>query len=62
MRISLFYPNFYAYDAAFDWSARHSVAQLRLLIDQGPERGYFPEPAKLLFISDKPEEMELTRR
>ena len=46
----------YADDAEFDGSARRSVAQLRLLIDRGPEQGYFPKPAKSLFILDNPEE------
>ena len=41
----------YADDAAFDGSKMRSAAQLRLLMDQGPERGYFPEPAKSLFIA-----------
>ena len=47
---------FYANDAAFDVSARYSVAQLKLLMDQGTDQGYFPEPEKSLFIVDNPEE------
>ena len=53
---------FYADDAEFDGSARRSVAQLRLLIDWGPERSYFTEQTKSLFISDNPEEKEAARR
>ena len=53
---------FYTDDAEFDGSARRSVAQLRLLIDWGPERSYFTEQTKSLFISDNPEEKEAARR
>ena len=41
---------FYAYDAMFDGSARCSAHLLKLLTKRGPDRGYFPEPAKYLFI------------
>ena len=46
---------FYADDTSFDGSERWSVAQLRLLIDQGPDRVYFPDPDKLLFLAENPE-------
>ena len=45
---------FYANDAVFDRSTRRSAAQLRLMMELGPDRGYFPEPAKSLFIADNP--------
>ena len=45
---------FYADDAAFDGSARHSAQLLKLLMKRGPDRGYLPNPAKSLFISDTP--------
>ena len=45
----------YVDDAAFDGLARRSAAQLRLLMDQGEDRVYFPEPDKSLFIADNPE-------
>ena len=45
---------FYAGDAAFDGSARRSAQLLKLLMMRGPDRGYFPEPTKSLFISDTP--------
>ena len=32
------------------------------MMDRGTERGYFPEPAKYIFISDNPEEKEVTNR
>ena len=37
---------FYTNDAAFYGSARKSVAQLKLLMDWRPDRGYFPDLAK----------------
>ena len=43
----------YADDAVFDGSERRNVEQIRLLMDQGTDRGYFPDPAKSLFIADK---------
>ena len=45
---------FYADDAAFDCLARRSAQLLKLLMKRGPDRGYFPVPAKSLFISDTP--------
>ena len=45
---------FYADDAAFDGSARRSAQLLKLLIKGGADQGYFPEPAKSLFISETP--------
>ena len=47
---------FYADDAAFDVLARRSAQLLKLLMKRGPDQGYFPEPAKSLFISDTPEQ------
>ena len=47
---------FYEEDAAFDGSAQRSAQLLKLLMKRGPDRGYFPEPAKSLFISDTPEQ------
>ena len=38
----------YANDVVFYGSSWRSAAQIRLLMDRGPERGYFPEPAKSL--------------
>ena len=36
--------------------------KLRLLMDWGPDRGYFLEPSKSLFIDNKPEEKEVARQ
>ena len=53
---------FYADDAAFDGSARRSAHLLKLLTKRRPERGYLPEPAKSLFISDTPGQEEAAKR
>ena len=53
---------FYADDAAFDGSARRSAQLLNLLMKRGPYRGYFPELAKSLFISDNPGQEEAAKR
>ena len=53
---------FYADDAAFDGSTRRSAQLLKLLMKRGPDRGYFPEPAKSLFISDTPGQEEAAKR
>ena len=53
---------FYADDAAFEGSSRRSAAQLQLMIYQGTERGYFPEPAKSLFIACNPEDKEAAKK
>ena len=37
---------FYADDAAFGGLERRSAQLLKLLMKRGPDRGYFPEPAK----------------
>ena len=53
---------FYADDAAFDGLARRSAQPLKLLTKRGPDQGYFPEPAKSLFISDIPGQDEAAKR
>ena len=53
---------FYADDAAFDGLARRSAQLLKLLMNRGPDRGYLPEPAKSLFISDNPGQEEATKK
>ena len=53
---------FYTDDAAFDSSARRSAQLLKLLMERGPERGYFPELDKFLFISDTPVQEEAAKR
>ena len=57
----LFSP-FYADDVAFDGSAQRSAQLLKLLMNRGPDRGYFPEPAKSLFISETPGQEAATKR
>ena len=53
---------FYADDAAFYGSARQISQLLNLLMKWGPERGYFPKPAKSLFISDTSGQEEAAKR
>ena len=53
---------FYANDAAFDESERQSAMQLCLMMDGGPDWGYFPNLAKLLFITNNPEDKEAKRQ
>ena len=53
---------FYTNDATFYGFERHSVAQLKLLMDWGEDRGYFPKLAKSLFIADNPEEEAVARQ
>ena len=53
---------FYADDADFDGSARRSAQLLKLLMRRGTDRGYFPDPAKYLFISDTPGQEEAAKR
>ena len=53
---------FYADDEVFDGSARQSAQLLKLLMKRGLDRGYFPKPAKSLFILDTPRQEEAVRR
>ena len=53
---------FYADDEAFDGSARRSAQLLKLLMKRGTDRGYFPEPAKYLFILDTRGKEEAEKR
>ena len=49
-------------DAAFDGLARQSAQLLKMLMKRGPYRGYLPEPAKSIFISDTPGKEEAAKR
>ena len=53
---------FYADDVAFDGSELRSAQLLKLLMERGPDRGYFPNPAKSLFISDTLGQEESAKR
>ena len=53
---------FYAGDEVFGASARQSTQLLKLLMERGPDRGYFPDLAKSLFISDTLGQEEAVRR
>ena len=52
----------YADIAAFDGSAQHSAQLLKMLMKRCPDRGYFPKPAKYLFISNTPGQEEAAKR
>ena len=58
---TILYP-LYPYDVAFDGLVRRSAEQLHMLLDQGPDQGYFPEPDKLILIDNNPKDKEATRR
>ena len=53
---------FYADDTYFDGLAQHSSQLLKLMMKMGPDRGYFPEPDKSLFISNIPGQEEASKR
>ena len=53
---------FYADDPAFDVSMQRISQLLKMLMKRGPERGYLPELAKSLFISDTPGQEEAAKR
>ena len=53
---------FYVDSADFNNSARRSAQLLKLLMKRGPDRGYFPETAKPLFISDTPGQEAAAKR
>ena len=40
---------------------RRSAQLLKLLMKRGPDQGYFPEPAKSLFILDNPGQEEAAK-
>ena len=52
----------YADDADFDGLARRSAQLLKLLMKSGPDRGYFPDSDKSLFILDTPGQEEAAIR
>ena len=54
--------HFYADDATFDGSAGRSAQLLKLLMKNGTDRGYFPKPAKSLFISDTTVQEEASKQ
>ena len=53
---------FYADDAAFGGSAQRSSQLLKMFMKRGPDRGYFPKPAKSLFISGTLVQEEAAKR
>ena len=59
--LGILYP-FYADDVAFNGLARSSAQLLKLFMERGPDREYFPLPTKSLSISDTPGQEEVARR
>ena len=53
---------FHVDDAAFNGLAKRSANLLKLLMNRRTDRGYFPEPAKSIFISDTPGQEEAAKR
>ena len=43
---------FYADDVVFDGLAQHSAQLLKMLMNRGLDRGYFPDLAKSIFMLD----------
>eukprot|EP00957_Ditylum_brightwellii_P108904 8308253-Ditylum_brightwellii.AAC.1 len=41
---------FYADDLSLDGPAQCNACQLQFMMGKGPDRGYFPEPDKLIHI------------
>ena len=52
----------YADDAVFEGSTQRIAQLLKMLMERGPEWGYFPDLDKSLFISDAPGKDEATKR
>ena len=53
---------FYTKKAVFDRSNIRSAQIFNLLVEKGPEQGYFPELAKSLLIVNFPEQEEAARK
>ena len=53
---------FYTNDAAFYRSEQTSEKILNMLMEKGTYMGYFPNPAKTLFISNMPEQEDTAKR
>ena len=52
----------YLNDSAFYGLVNRSARLITLLLEQGTERGYFPEPTKALFICDSPSQEEASNQ
>ena len=52
---------FYEDDAVYDGWTRRSAQLLSLLMKRGPDRGYFPDLAKYLFISNTLEQEDAVK-
>ena len=54
--------SFYTDDAAFDGSLRLSDQLLKMLLERGPDRGYFQDPDKSIFISESTYQEEVAKQ
>eukprot|EP00957_Ditylum_brightwellii_P117987 8998967-Ditylum_brightwellii.AAC.1 len=52
----------YADDEGVDSPARCNAHIIKVLIEQGPDRGYFPEPGKSIHICDDPSQVQETKQ
>ena len=52
----------YADDAEFDGSVWRIPQLFKLIMERGPNRGYFPDPAKPLLVADFSEQEEYAKR
>eukprot|EP00957_Ditylum_brightwellii_P166656 12687061-Ditylum_brightwellii.AAC.1 len=52
---------FYAGDLSLDGPARLNARLLKVMMERGLDRGYFPKPEKLIHICDNPADLEATR-
>ena len=54
--------SFFADDAEFDGSEQRSAQILKLVLERRSDQGYFPEPAKFIFIEDSPNQEEAVKQ
>ena len=52
---------FYADDVVFDSLSQQSAHLLKLLMERGPDQGYFPNPSNSLFILNTPGQEEVAK-
>eukprot|EP00957_Ditylum_brightwellii_P066008 5005995-Ditylum_brightwellii.AAC.1 len=49
---------FYANNALLDGPARTNTRMMLVLMENGPDFGYYPKPEKLTHVCDRPEDVE----
>ena len=53
---------FYMDDTSFNGSTWRSAQILKILLERGPDQGYFPKTVKSLFIADSPDQEEAPKK